>query len=371
MGHLARYLNRMVLVRFGVLLLTVAGFAVLLDLLDVGSRVVRRLQLQGDGFSLLWYSIYRLPSLVTDLVPLVALVAALLTTLDLVRHRELVIAWASGLSRAGIVVRVLPVALLLAGLKLAIDDAGVPGTVPMLRALGAIEFARTPGPGEAFLWLRHGKDVLRVPRDILAEDGSATDILVFRRDEAGRLLDTVRARRLAIQPERWRLLDVTRQPASSEPATRIDDLVLPIGIPLERLRLLARPAREVGILDLGRIVLADGFGVTEAQAQKAWLHGRLAVASTTALLVLLGLALVPRYRRGPVAFGVLARGLAIGLTATMIQGVGLALAEDGLVPAVLGAWLAPLLLAVVIWALVTDGLRRRGVPVAAAASAPG
>jgi lipopolysaccharide export system permease protein len=353
-GQLAGYMNRMVLTRFAVILLLVGSFAVLFDLLDVGTRVVRRLD--GGIGTLAWYALWRLPSLVTELVPLVALVAAMLAVLDLAKHRELVVAWAAGLSRAGVVLRVLPAALLVAALKLAIDDRAVPSTVPALRAAGVGEIGRALGPGDAFLWLRLGQDALRLPRDLLTGAASASDIVLLRRDAGGQLVELVRARGLEVREHDWRLVDATRQPVGTRAPTRVAELMLPVALPLDRLRLLAAPPYEVAILDLVRLVAAGGFGVAGVDAQLAALHGRLATATTTGLLVLLGMALAPRFTRGPVTLQVLARGLAIGLAAILVQGVALAVAEDGLVPGWLGAWLAPAALVACLVLLTRGGL---------------
>ena len=76
MTVLARYLNRMFLVRFVVVLFAVIGFAAVLDLLDVADELV-----QGPGggtAAALRYLSLRLPFLLSELMPIAALVTGLL-----------------------------------------------------------------------------------------------------------------------------------------------------------------------------------------------------------------------------------------------------------------------------------------------------
>ena len=87
MSIITRYLNRHVLVRLLVVLFAGVGFALLFDLLDVGSRVMRRSDLP-DAIALGRYALIRLPTLVSELLPLVTLIASLVAVLDLLRRRS-------------------------------------------------------------------------------------------------------------------------------------------------------------------------------------------------------------------------------------------------------------------------------------------
>src|SRR3954452_3026660 len=100
----------MFLVRLAVVLFAVGGFALLFDLLENGDSVVRGSA--GYRWPLATYALLRLPIILSEMMPLSALVAAILAVGDLLRHRELVIMWNGGVSPFGLIVRLLPVGLM-------------------------------------------------------------------------------------------------------------------------------------------------------------------------------------------------------------------------------------------------------------------
>ncbi len=88
MSVLSAYLNRMFLVRFAVVLFAVIGFAAVLDLLEVADEFVKAPE---GAWAAGWrYFALRLPIMLSELMPIAALIASLLTVADLMRHRELV-----------------------------------------------------------------------------------------------------------------------------------------------------------------------------------------------------------------------------------------------------------------------------------------
>jgi lipopolysaccharide export system permease protein len=135
---LGRYLNRMLLLRFLVVCFAVIGFAAVVDLLDVGDDLVGAPE--GAARAGLRYLGLRVPMMMSELMPLAALIAAILAVGDLLRHRELVVVWGAGLSNVRVMRLLLPMALLLAGAKLLLDDRAVPFGAAALRTWGIGDF---------------------------------------------------------------------------------------------------------------------------------------------------------------------------------------------------------------------------------------
>ena len=109
MSVLARYLNRMFVVRFLVVLFGVIGFATVIDLIDVGPELVRRPK-AAFAAGLRYFGL-RLPIMLSELMPLAALLAGLLAVADLLRHRELVVIWSIGVRPLRILRMLLPAGL--------------------------------------------------------------------------------------------------------------------------------------------------------------------------------------------------------------------------------------------------------------------
>lgn len=347
MSRLTLYLNKMFLRRFVVVLIAGGGFALLFDLLDVGSRVLRRTD--GTSMALAQYAVIRMPSLLTEILPLVVLVAALFTAIELIRRSELVVIWASGVSRAGMIVRLLPMALVLIGAKFAIDDVGVPATVPELRSLRISEFSHSSGPSSDGVWARSGTDILRLPADAIAA-GRIEGVRIFRRDEAGLLIEQIFARHAEVVPGGWELEGVVRRPASTAPPTEQAKLFWPVSIPLDKIELMAKLPRELGLLDLVDIVRHHGYGVGPVDAYRTWLHARISGSALPALMLFLVFGLVRRFSRTGMILPLFVKSLGIGFVTIIANGVLLALGEVGLVDPALAAWTSPSALALlVLW----------------------
>ncbi|MDW8371227.1 MAG: LptF/LptG family permease [Geminicoccaceae bacterium] len=362
MSRLTRYLNRLYLVRFAVVLLAVAGFALLFDLLDVGAKVVRRSG--GSSWALVSYALIRLPTLLTELLPMVALLAGLLTAADLLRFRELVAMWSAGLSRLGLAVRLWPAALLIVAGKLVLDDVAVPATIPTLRALGVADVKTVGLPTGDAIWLTTDGAVLRLPAEA-AVQGEPRDLLILRLDPEGRLVERLEAARAEPGPEGWILHEVVRRPASAAPSERLDTLLLPMRIDLETVALMAKLPRELSIAQLLRVIGADGYGIGGTESHRTWLHARLAGAVGLWALIVVPVLLVRRAERTGTTLAIFTRGLAIGFAYLIGNGLMLAMGELGLAPPAVAAWTVPFLLAA--GALSGGGLLepRRGRPVAA------
>ena len=66
---------------------------------------------------------------------------------------------------------------------------------------------------------------------------------------------------------------------------------------VERIQLLARPPRELGLGQLQEIVTAGGYGLRAQEPYLTWLHQRIAGAFVPMFLMMLAFALVRRFSR--------------------------------------------------------------------------
>jgi lipopolysaccharide export system permease protein len=347
MSVLGRYVSRMFLVRLAVVLFSIGGFGLLFDLLENGDSVLRG---TSDRLGpLLHYGGLRLPVIFSEMLPLAALVAGILTVGDLLRHRELVIMWDGGVSPLGLIVRLIPVGLLLVVVKLALDDHVIPRATAELRAWGVGDYKRssiTGGSGEA-IWLRSGDDVARIPLDAAARR-RIDAITIFRRDDDGLLIERLDADGALPDADGWRLLDVTRRTIGAGRTDRLAELHWPGRIDLDEIALLAREPRELSMAQLGTIIAHQGFAIRATHPYETWLHVRLASAVVPFLLVLLAFALAGRFSRTATLAPIFIRSIAIGFSFHVIEGLVVALGEVGLLDPRIAAWGMPLGLAAVI-----------------------
>ena len=347
MSVLARYVSRMFLVRLAVVLFSVGGFGLLFDLLENGDNVARTAH--GHAWPVLTYSLLRLPIIITEMVPLGALVAGILTVGDLLRHRELVIMWNGGVSPLGLIVRLLPVGLLLVAVKFTVDDWVVPRVSAELRdwAVGDYRRSSIVGGDATRVWLRSGHDVVRLDRDAAARHRVA-DITIFRRDRRGLLIERLDAAGARERPNDWLLRDVTRRTVGTGKVEKLPSLAWTGRIELDEIALIAREPRELSLSQLGTVIGNQAFGIRSTAAYSTWLHVRLANAVVPFLLVVLAFALAGRFSRTGTLTPIFIRGIGIGFSFHVAEGVVVALGEVGLVEPRIAAWALPIGLALVV-----------------------
>lgn len=361
MSVLSAYLNRLFLVRFVVVLFAVIGFAAVLDLLDVADDFVA----SPDGAFMAGsrYFALRLPIMLSELMPIAALIASLLTVADLLRHRELVVIWGSGVRPIGVLRLLMPVAALLVVGKFAVDDVALPRAATALRLWGIGDYRHHAGDGQAgdFYWLRNGDDIVRLSANG-ATAGRVLDITIFRRSPQGILTERIDAPVAEPIETGWRLLDATRSVVGARQIEQLPALDWPGTIDLARVRLMARPPRELPLVQLWDIVGAGGYGMRAAEPYLTWIHLRLAGAFMPALLMLLAFVLVRRFSRTAGIAPVFMTAVAIGFSLIILGGVGSALGEVGFLAPWLAAWTPTVALAAFILLLAEFGgsLRRPG-----------
>ncbi len=336
-GTLSRYLIRHTALRIGVTLFATIAFAMLFDLIDASGDVVQRSA--QPLHDLLVYSGLRLPSLIRQLFPLSVLLGSLFAVADLLRHREIVVLWQSGLSPGAVALRVLPLALLLAMLGMINDEFGIPPTTRVLRDWGVGDFRQARfGQDRKYVWARSGHAIIRIDADS-AQRKRLERVAVFLRNDDGSLVEEIEAARARLEKDGMRLEGVVRRPVGNRPPVRQDKLVLPLTIDLAAIALVARPAAELTLAELRRVVVADGYGMRATHPHRTWLQYRLAGPLAPALLMLLPFVLLRRFRRVGGITPLFLHGLAVGFFFQVMGGFILALGEGGFVAPATAAWL--------------------------------
>jgi lipopolysaccharide export system permease protein len=359
---LSRYVARLLLARALILLAGLAALMMILEFLADGDKVIET----GGGVVLpvLRFTFLRLPEIMAELLPVTAMLAALLTFADLSRHSELTAIHAAGISKPRLALAVLPVALLIAALQLAIADQAVPRTVAELRAWGIGDYE--PEEGQAiFSWLRHGDDILRVG-GFDAAAGEMRDVALFERDGEGNLIAASTAPRADWRDGGWTLHDVSRALLAAGETEHLTELAWPGDLPPALLAAAIAPPRETPLRQLIEVVRSPGLGTLPAYRYMLWLQERLAAPLTTIAMIMVIVALV-RPTEGRAAQGwLIVAGVATGFVCWTFDGLVLTVGDLGLVPPALAAWTPLAVFAVLAASIMLQqerGRRSRGRPV--------
>jgi lipopolysaccharide export system permease protein len=353
---IGRYVGRLLLGRFAILLLGLASLMMLLEFLADSDQVIASSDHAVRAVGL--YMVLRLPGILAELIPVAALLAGLVSFTELARHSELTAIYAGGMSKFRLAGAVLPVALLIGGFQFLIEDQAQPVASRQLRAWGVGDY-NPDNEAARQIWLRHGEEILRIGA-IDPERAELRDLTIFRRDADGNLIAKIQAARAVAEGDRWMLFDVARSEvasASVETAARMPwagDLD-----PADLNTLIARPS-EMPLIDLLRVLNRPELGSEPLYRYATWLHERLAAPVTTTMLLLLTVALA-RPPRGRATQGMLvAIGIGVGFLLWTFDSLVLNFGDLGLLPPVLAAWTpVPVIGAIALTLALHDHASRR------------
>ncbi len=360
MSVLTRYLTRLILIRFALLLFGMTAFLLGLDLMVNANRVV-------DGESeplsaLTRYSLLRLPIVISDLIKIAALLAGLFSLMTLIRSSELTAIWNSGVSQFSLVRRLFPLIVLLGGLQFVVDDQLVPGRVSELQEWGVVQGLgkRDRNSSRDVLWIHVGNDILRIPSANI-DAQHLRDFILFERNETGSLTAQLNVGEARYGNGTWQLLDITIRRASGGAVEREAMRNWPIQLDIASMqRLLVHP-RNLPLSQIRRFTSGDGQGTWAPYLYETWLYERLINCLAPFLMLFLSVVLAQQSQRsGHIEF-LLLGGIVIGFSFFIFSGVTLAMGEAGLLPPLLASS-APFLVFLTVAASIAFWHERKKTP---------
>ena len=334
-------LSKMILLRFVMILTGITAFVVSLTLVTYSEEILKRGE--GGAASIIEYAMLLMPITASTFMAISVLLGILLALVELSYRSELTAIWASGLSPLQIVIMMLPLSMIIGGITFLIADQGVPRVTPQLIDWGIGEYGRKKvgiGSGKA-IWLRAGNDILRAS-GANPDATELNDIIIFRRDTNGKLLERVNARSAVLVNRRWLLEDVVIYHAENVKPNRLNRLIYSGNMrPAREGKRSGEPA-EMSTVDLGYFIRNEGFGIKPVHVFETWWHRRMSLLFTPWLMIALCIPLAVQFRRGGAAGRLFMVGLALGFAFSIFEGIALTMGEVGFVPPWFGAW-APFL----------------------------
>lgn len=359
MTVIARYLGRLLVLQIAIVLVVLCSLALAFDLLEEADQVLNATG--GDAFAVVKYALLRLPEITAMMLPISTLIGAMVAFGLLMRHRELVPIWNSGVSVFDLIKAVAPVGLVLCALQFGLIDRVVPVTVRSLYDWGIADFRNERadvGQTTSATWMASGGDIVRLP--VVAGDKTPArfeDVLIVRRDARGLVSETLRAEAAEPRKDGFRLLSVTRTVVDPPATEWLPEYIWHGRVDVDDLALVSRTMRELTIDEIAALIAREGYGQTPTTLYRTWFQYRLASSLAAMGMLFLVVALSQRYQRTGGFTRLMLMGAICGFSFFVFDGVALALGEAGLVPPVASAWSPPLALAALVWWLV---LRREG-----------
>lgn len=348
-GILDRYVLRSILVAVGM---------VVLVLLSLGGLFLFMGQQDDIGVGryttvdAVWFVLLNLPQQVWELLPISALIGALLGLGNLARGSELVVMRTSGLSvwRLARPVAVAGVLLALGGTLMG-EMLGPPMQQLARQQKAFAKFSDISFAGSGDAWVRDGRLLVNVERQI--GETRFGGMMIYEMDESGRLLAMGRAARASADGRgRWALEQYveTRFAAEGVRSSRLAERILESNISAEFLGIAASSPSQLptaALLEMIQHLEANGLATDEPQFA---LWSRIARTLAPLFAALLALPFAFGSLRSSGAGVRVALGLLLGIAFFLFQ----QMLESGAVVfranPVLLAWLPTTLMAVVsLW----------------------
>lgn len=335
-------LTRMILVRFIFILFGIAIFVTTLDIVTYATEILR---LSPGGLTAIFnYAALRMPGILSTFVPISALLALLLTLMELGFRNELPAIWAAGISPFRIMLLLTPFALAVGALHFVLNDQAIPRAAPQLRSAGIGDYGEKKikvGGEKDPIWMRAGRDVLRAASSN-PEATELQDVIIFRRDANGLLSEQIMAKTAVLVGQRWQLSNVLVFYRDNLAPNRLDHLVYS-----GEFRPAAAGARsgdpeEMTMSDLDYFITNSGFGIRPTWVYQTWWHKRISLFVTVLVMIAMCIPLAVRFRRGGGLGTMLAIGIGLGFLFFVLDGIAMTMGEMGFVTPWLAAW-APLM----------------------------
>jgi lipopolysaccharide export system permease protein len=338
MNHIARMITSMIVMRFLPILVGLSLFVLTLEAVAFAKEI---LALNGGGIVMvLRYIATRAPATLATFLPFSMLLAVLLTVTELSYRNEISAIWSLGVSPLRLIGMLAPLALLVGCLHFVLVDRLTPAAAPTLREWGIADYGEkklTFGERDP-IWLRSGTDILRAA----TADAKATrlsDVVIFRRDAGGMLLQQIFAESASLGPDGWQLQNAVIYGQDNTPPQRVTNFLYQGKMRAAREGARSGDPEEMTMTDLNYFIANKGFGIRPTYVYQTWWHKRVSLFLVSLTMVALVVPLATRFRRGG-GLGVLfALGIGMGFSFFILDGIAMSIGELGVVYPWLAAWL--------------------------------
>jgi lipopolysaccharide export system permease protein len=356
MNRIGRMVALMIVMRFIPILL---GLTVFVLTLEVVAYVTEILALSDSGLLMIGkYLLARAPATLATFLPMSLLLALLLTVTELSYRNEITAIWSVGVSPLRLIGMLAPLALLIGALHFAVVDRLVPAAAPVLRAWAIGDYGEKQlkiGEKDP-IWLRSGNDIMRAA-SANREATRLSDVVIFRRDQNGILLEQIYAEAASLGPEGWSLQNAVAYGRGTEPPKRSTQLIYNGTMRAAEAGSRSGDPEEMTLGDLDYFIANDGFGIRPAYVYQTWWHKRISLFFVSMIMVALVVPLATRFRRGGGLGLLFALGVGLGFAFFILDGIALSIGELGLVLPWLAAWLPVLVFALLALYLLSKSER--------------
>ncbi len=345
----SRYLAREFM---GFFLPIVAAFVMLYLIVDFFERLDILLKNGASASAATRYFLFKVPLIVTQILPPAVLSALLLALGNLARRNEIVAMRASGISLAQTAVPLLATAAVLSVAGLVWNETLVPYCTRQYQYVNNVEIRkRTPRSllSDRGTWY-HGANGFYSIDHIDPKKQSLFGITIYRTDQDLNLSSIIEAESARWTLNGWLLSGASERSMNGNNDMRkqaIVDTQAVIPESFDDFLEVHHDPEELSYLALRRRIqqlTAKGIDASNYQVD---LNLKLAVPFTSLILACVAIPLAGRVQRLPSIAAILGSGIALGFGYWVLLALGNSLGQSGALPAEVAAWVANVVFALI------------------------
>mgnify|MGYP006298658271 CR=1 FL=1 len=340
-----RYVGREILKYIGIVLITVVGIYLVVDFFE---RIDNFL---GEGLPVgraLVYLGYKIPLIITQILPVAILLAVLITFGLMAKSNELIALKSSGVSIRYLLRPAIWIGILATGFLFLFSEMVVPMTSANANRIWLLEVRQKSAviSREKNIWLKDHRMINHI-RFYDKTRGTVHGISLFYFDDAFRLSRRLDAKQGAFRSgDTWVFYDILEQvlnPDGTYSVKSHEERTESMGFTPESLEVVVKKSEEMSYRELRRYVErveAEGYDATPYRVD---LYAKIAFPFVCLILSILGIGIAAsgRARKGlPV---VISYGIGIAFLYWIFYSFCLSLGYGGMLPPVAAAWTANVL----------------------------
>ncbi len=347
MKILTRYLISTYLRMLGLCLGSFVAIYLVIDILEKISRFAKN---GPNPFDVISFFIWKVPEIVSQVLPLAVLMATMLALGSLARSSELTAMRSCGVSIAQITMPLLLVAAVVSSAAFILGEFVVPRTFAQMKYVEDIKIYRK-NPATFFrqqnIWYRDN-DVILQARLFEPATQQLRGVTIWRLGGGLQPQIRIEAENGSFAGSSWLFRDLVIQefgPAATITTRRAKELPLELGLRLTDLKVLEKFADSMGFRDLRRYCDKLKSGGYDATRYLVQMHSRLSLPCASLVMAFLGIPFALRGSRSSgIAIGI-GISIAIGVSYHISNAFLLSFGQAGALPPVIAAWAANFLFA--------------------------
>ena len=340
MRLLDRYIAREAL---KILLLCLVVFVGVYVVVDLFERFSRFIEARVEASVIVWYYLFRLPKIFTEVLPVAALLSCLLSLGTLARHNEILAMKMGQVSSLRIALPCIGLGLAASLAAWATAEYVAPRASEQALNIERTQVRHLPAhrtTKDSDIWYRAGGNRFVHISLLETQTGFIQGMSVFELSPSYELTDRVDARDAVWSEGGWKLRQGYRLALTGEniQITPFREMIVPLGERPEDFMRVARSPEEMSYAQLrDYIERLEGSGVS-ATRYRVDLHAKVATALASLVMALIGVSFGLRTGKAGVMLWV---GVCIpmGFLYWMLLSLGFAFGRGGVVPPLVAAWL--------------------------------